>query len=151
MSDHLDSIPLRVNAKRVLRPWSTSGLLRLLGAQAAAVALIAASWFQISRTASLGTQVNWIKVGILGVIVCGVANGLWLLHGRQAIGLARMQILAGAPATGVSRPTSSTSPEWGFVAIPKGSRYHAIGCAMVAGKATVVAAGDLQPFEMCVP
>src|SRR5579862_9341127 len=77
---------------RGIPPWTSAELSRVLVANFVGLILIAVSWFQVAGQLTSRDQLAWLNVGIVGVAVAGVSNGLWLLRGRRNIGLARVMV-----------------------------------------------------------
>ena len=127
--------------------------MRLAIGDGVALFLIVLSWYEASGTVSTSTSVAWFKAGIVGLVVAGTSNALWLLRGRKAVGLARVALLEQFAPVGAT-DTASTRAK--LVALPSSRRYHRDGCPMVRGKAVSVLANDVAPStrvpcEVCRP
>jgi hypothetical protein len=137
-------------------PWQLTdvlswGLTVGLGAGA-----IVASWLGSSDSVKLSTQYGWTSLAVVGVIVIGGANCLWLFSGRRAIGERRDALMRAArfrrspapPTTGAARR---------FVAAPEMTRYHQPDCPVVVGKDVVAMSASAhrragrEPCRMCEP
>ncbi|GAA0616508.1 hypothetical protein GCM10009547_18220 [Sporichthya brevicatena] len=129
--------------------WARTDLALVVGANAVGLVLIVVGWLGSSDALTLNAGVDWLKVGIVGVIFAGVCNGLFLLRGRRAVGLARRAVL-GVPR---DRRAVVVEDEVALVARPGSRRVHRPTCPMVAGKPVeaVAAVGDLTPCELCRP
>lgn len=124
-----------------VRPWEADDLARILVFQVVAAAVVAVSWWIVSGTGDLQKQMLWLRIGVAGVLLSGIANGVWLMRGRRLVGLARRVVLEAFEPV-VSRPVASattTSPTAAreFVAVPGTSRFHVGTCTLVRGKETV--------------
>ncbi len=129
--------------------WARTDLALVVGANVVGLVLIVVGWLGSSDALTLNGSVDWLKVGIVGVIFAGVCNGLFLLRGRRAVGLARRAVL-GVPR---DRRVVVVDEPVALVARPGGRRIHRAGCPMVAGKSveTVPTVGDRVPCELCRP
>src|SRR5947209_6575844 len=67
-------------------PWRSQAIVTLVTRIAAGVGLIAVAVHQASGKATVAAQIRWANWGVVGLVVVGVANGLWLLAVRRAIG-----------------------------------------------------------------
>jgi hypothetical protein len=133
-------------------------------------------WFGVSGQSVTAKQLPYLASGgLTGIALFVLAAGL-LAAGdghQQAARIEQMQrkvddlyaLLVEAddptdadlPAT-TTRPASAAAPATGFVALPTGTSYHRPGCALIAGKANVVAvdagaikARSLTPCRVCDP
>jgi hypothetical protein len=154
----VDPARLNLRGARALLPWTNDGLLRLLIAQAVALGLIMASWYAVSGAPALAAQMNGLEFGIAGLALSGGANGLWLLHGRRTVGLARVATLSSHISPDESRGSSIDRRhiDVALVAVPGSTRYHRAECPMVAGRTLqplveTDAAAAMVPCELCQP
>jgi hypothetical protein len=147
------------------RPWTADHVTRLVVGNAAALALIGAGWWQLADLGIVRDQLAWFTVSVVGLGVAGVTNGVWLLRGQRAIGLARREMVATltAPAPAAAAAANGTGSANGahhgdgLVSAPATARYHRVGCALVSGRA-VQSAGrgaheqaGRRPCEACRP
>ncbi|HEY2834204.1 MAG TPA: hypothetical protein VGJ14_17400 [Sporichthyaceae bacterium] len=139
----------RAGAVALARLWRPIDLALVLGGNVVGVMLILVGWWGSSDALSLHDSTNWLQVGIIGVIVAGVANGLFLVRARRAVGLSRLAVL-GVPAPVRRDATSDVAT---VVALPGSTRMHLASCPMIAGKPAtpVVAGAALRPCEVCRP
>src|SRR5437879_652815 len=89
----LELATLERRSERKFLPWTGEALVRLAIGDGVALFLIVLSWYEASGTVSTSTSVAWFKAGIVGLVVAGTSNALWLLRGRKAVGLARVALL----------------------------------------------------------
>lgn len=163
-ADRLDPSRLTGVTSRTFLPWSNDAALRIILANAAALGLVITSWYLTSGETDLGTQTNWLKLGIAGLVASGVANGLWLLRGRRAVGLARVALLAefenGAIEVPLPHAAGSQVLVAGshvLVAGDRMTRFHTVSCDLVTGKVVTAAdrtdhiAAGRRPCELCRP
>jgi hypothetical protein len=150
----LDSGAL-VTRARSFDPWSTEHLTRLLAANAVGLAVIGTGAYQAAGGGVVRTQLTWLELSVIGLLVAGTANALWLLRGRQAVTLARVEVLSTRQrALLFPRLATATSAAPGaLVWVPGTTRAHRAGCSLVAGKPTRLAADreGLVPCEVCEP
>jgi hypothetical protein len=144
---------------RGIPPWSSVELTRIIGSNAIGLVLIAISWYQVAGDVTVRDQLAWFNVGIIGVAIAGVSNGLWLLRGRRHVGLARIMVLPDRPRrVGAGWDDRLAEDlENKPVASKTMTRYHRASCPLVDGKATTATtrraherAGKI-PCELCEP
>lgn len=148
------------------RTDSSVGRHRLPMAMNLAGALVlVSSWWNSANTVRLSTQVAWVVVGLIGVIVSGLANLIELRGWRVAIvnRLARL-----APRVALAQGQLGLEPLLGgpsvlrfspadAVAVDTGTFYHRPSCALVTGKPAVGAsipaheAAGRRPCGVCEP
>jgi hypothetical protein len=132
-----------VRQSRAFGPWSSDHVVRVLVSDGSALVLILVGWWQAAGTGSVRSGVAWLNLCLAGLVVAGVANGLWLLRGRQAVTLARVSVLGHPrPVRVGSRESVYPAEDNGhavLVAMPGLRRFHRPGCLLVAGKRVRVA------------
>jgi hypothetical protein len=164
---HLDPRALaEANTARTVSPWSGDHLVGLLVANGVGMILVFVGWWEASALGRAHDQMAWLNLSVLGLVVAGGANGLWLARGRRMVILARSVVLPYPPglallgpgngrvAAGngrvasprVRRPMGRTGPaalgEYagaeGLVAGRAMSFYHRADCLLVSGKEVTV-------------
>lgn len=135
-------------------PWTVAEVFALAGCWTVGVACILAAWFATARTESLSSQVTWMSIAVVGVIVAGSGSGAWLLGGRRAVGVRRMRLAFDA-ALPSSAPVS-VSALWdgsaGRVVVLGApvTRHHDPDCLLVRGKDVGPARSSaLEPCAVC--
>jgi hypothetical protein len=142
---------------RSMPPWTGDDLVRLLVTNSLGLVLIGAGSIEATGSGSVKTNVAWLNLALLGLIVSGVGNGLWLLRGRQAITSARVTVLPGlTPAA--ARGGTYDDDEISLLVSGSGlTHFHKAGCALADGRSSKVAsrgeheAAGLAPCEVCNP
>jgi hypothetical protein len=119
---------------RARRPlWRRSDAVGLLVGDAVAVTLLAVAWWGTSRAVTADRQDGWFSLGVAGLVVAGIAHGLWLLAGRTAVsrrarslGFADVEVRAG-------RFVDARTPAVlvGGAAL---AHYHRSGCRLASGR-----------------
>ena len=155
---------LTIPRDRSFLPWTSDSVVRLLVLNVSALGLLIASWYFISGTTSLEEQVAWLKMGMLGLALSGAANGLWLMSGRRAIGLARVQVLGRPQERHAAEPDRHDTTELPAVTGldtvytgPRMTRFHKCSCPLADGRELAAtpraeaAARGFQPCELCEP
>jgi hypothetical protein len=152
---------LTIPPDRSFLPWTSDNVVRLVVLNVAALGLLITSWYLISGTTSLEEQVGWLKIGMLGLALSGVANGLWLMSGRRAVGLARVQVLGAlqkaAAARETDRPARNEAAHDLVYVGPRLTRFHTRDCPLADGRDLVVVSRDeaaargFQACELCEP
>lgn len=138
-------------------PWQPGDASRLLLFDVVGGATLVAGWLGTSETAGLGRQLSWVSVAIVGLLIAGTGNVLWLLAGRRTVGLRLRELLADHPMQEVPVLEVPVSRAGGLVAVAKGTRYHTADCLLVRRKTVVPATAahrktrSLTPCEACRP
>ena len=136
-----------------IAPWSPDGLARLLLTNGAGLVILALGWYQASGQVTVRGQLTWLNVSLAGLGVGGIANGAWLLRGRQAVGMARAALVQERGDTSPPHPGPDDRPVTG----PGMTRFHRAACPFVAGKVVSPAPRadhvrrGLVPCEVCDP
>jgi hypothetical protein len=116
-------------------PWVVPDLFRWFGLLLLSAAGLAVAWWGISGTARLSTQITWLNVGVVAVVVGGLGNMTWLLQGRRALAIRRRALLASIPVAELrTAPVAYPDDDGVRMAVPGTTRYHRSGCAAIAGK-----------------
>jgi len=123
------------------QPWTVNALLFVVMLNVIAEVVILAGWYGASTRGTVSSQVPWAETAIVGAIVAGVADCMWLLRGRRAIGERRRAVLT--LETWQARSSSqvvvaAASASADLVRADGMTRVHRSGCPLVAGKKTNV-------------
>ena len=143
-------------------PWRRVDRIGLLVTTGVGLALIAVSWFGAADATDVGTQVRWVNAAVVGVVVLGAGNALWLLTGRRAAGLLRRTVV---DSDQLARRLSALSQrvDWREagdsvrVAGRTMTRYHRADCPLVAdkqvssGSVTTHVKRGRRPCGVCMP
>lgn len=120
-------------------PWSGRHLIGLAVAYTVALLLVGVGTYGAGGTGDQDEGVRWLAVSVAGLVIGGVANGLWLSWGRYRVAVTR-HVLVGAhrPAprwtsgrTSVVGPVSAAELP---VTHPESTRYHREHCELVRGR-----------------
>ncbi|MBW8826039.1 MAG: hypothetical protein JF603_06795 [Acidobacteria bacterium] len=130
----------------------------------AAALLVAAAW-ATTATDDLSLRVAWVNLGVVGLLVAGAGNVLWLLAGRRAIGERRAELLVAPSEVGAdddaTAPTRAlatmAAPPDRLVSVARATLFHRDDCPLVQGKP--VTAGirsrheraGRRPCGVCLP
>jgi len=139
------------------RPWAPDHVVRFAVGNAVGLLLIAAGWWQISDLGVVRDQLAWFVVGLVGLGVAGVTNGVWLLRGQRAVTGARAEMAAALRAGREAAAAPAATNGHGFVTVAATARYHRAGCALVEGRAveqggrSAHEAAGRRPCEACRP
>jgi hypothetical protein len=126
--------------------WGAEDLLRWVITVGLGGIVVALSWYIAAGEATFGQQVGPIDAALAGLLLSGIGNLAWLLHGRRALGERRLMLLPDvadalsneqAPAEPVVLAGSSSpaSQDAVFLAGAGMERYHRPDCALAAGRA----------------
>ncbi|HEX3899685.1 MAG TPA: hypothetical protein VHW74_10980 [Mycobacteriales bacterium] len=150
---------MRRRESRAMPPWSSVELTRLLMTNLVGLLLVIVSWYQVSGQVTVRDQLAWFNLGIAGVLVAVVSDGMWLLRGRRHVGMARVMVLPDVAREVGSRWSDRLAEDLENrpVASASMTRYHRPSCPLVDGKPTVATtrraherAGKV-PCELCEP
>jgi hypothetical protein len=137
-------------------PWRRGELLSAYGLVVGGAVLVLAAWWAASGTVRVSTQIAWLNVGAVGVVMAGCGVAIDLLTGRCAVGERRRRLLPDLRAT---EPTVSLEliDQDVLVTAARMTRYHRTSCPAVAGKPVrqageaVHQAAGLSPCGLCRP
>jgi hypothetical protein len=158
LGDLMDRAAIRDDRRRRREPWNGDALARLVLWNGAGLVLVVLGWYEASGRGRPGPGISWLNVSILGLLVSGAANGMWLLRQRRTVTMARVSILpvlhrdaalSEGPLKMPAHDEESVTRVW----IPGLTRYHRQGCPLIAGKEVSPTQG-LEPLaacEMCEP
>lgn len=118
-------------------PWVVPDLFRWFFLMLTSVAGLVIAWWGESGTARLSTQIAYLNVGVVAIVLGGLGNFTWLVQGRRALALRRRELLASIPMAALPTPLvaypTSDEPR---VAVPGATLHHRPSCPAVAGKRT---------------
>jgi hypothetical protein len=147
-----------VSGSRAQVPWGIGHARALLFMTSGGLAAVFISWWGASGTGKQNRQITWIVVAILGIVLIGAANFVWLLAGRRAVGARRRVLLDALDGLGrgLAGAADTGAPATTYVGVPGSSRYHLPSCLLVRDKAAVQAVDirkrtSARPCEMCRP
>ncbi|HEY6471617.1 MAG TPA: hypothetical protein VIY26_01910 [Acidimicrobiales bacterium] len=147
----IDAAPRRVAPARPLL-WGAEDLLRWVITAGLGGIVVVVAWYVAAGQATFSQQVAPLDAAIAGLLLSGIGNLAWLLHGRRALGERRRLLLPDvAPATTIDAPAVPVEAESELLAAatpPAGTvlagdvflagagmeRYHRPGCALAAGR-----------------
>ncbi len=140
-------------------PWQVAHLLVWYVGAAAGLVVILVAWWGASGTTRLPTLITWVDVAVVGVVVSGMANLVWLLEGRRAVGERRYAVLGDPDLTAgaAQRTVADLGGELSLVAAEAMTRYHRAACPAVAGRHVAAASRDdhesvgRSPCGICRP
>jgi hypothetical protein len=170
---HLSPRSLEASARRSVIPWSSDHLVGVMVVNGVGLILLIGGWWKASSISSAHSQLAWLNLSVLGLVLAGAANGLWLARVRRVVTLARSAALpfgpgqpfgpsvtAAQPALAGPKPGTAATNGHGtgdLVSGPGMSFYHRPSCLMVAGKEIQAAArsrherAGRRPCEVCWP
>ena len=117
-------------------PWRADDVTRAVLGQLVGAALMVASWFEASGQVTVRGELTWLNLGLVGLIVCGVSNALWLLQGRRNVGTARVLLLPDPAAATAAGLCTAGSDLRVTVKAPGVTMFHRPDCPLVQGKPT---------------
>jgi hypothetical protein len=146
-------------------PWSRRRVAGVVAANAAGLALVFVGWWQSAGTTRVATELDWFNLCVGGLVVSGVANGLWLVMLRRSVTITGLAVL-GAPKSPMPvDPDCSAALERGprslpaeqLFAVPGLSRFHRPACPLIAGKPATISSvstherSGRRRCEVCEP
>jgi hypothetical protein len=138
-----------IDASRQVAParpllWGAEDLLRWAITTGLGGIVIAVAWYVAAGEATFAQQVGPLDAAVAGLLLSGVGNLAWLLHGRRALGERRRLLLPDlAEATPdpqpvlvgpLSTPAVARATDEVFLAGEGMDRFHRPGCALAAGR-----------------
>jgi len=127
-------------------PFTPGGVTAVVGANILACLMALSGWWGCSGKPTGDAQLAWLNLSIGGVMVAGLANGVFLARARRGVVLARRSVLGSAVAdnsSAATRPIQSNgrsedrATHGALVAVPGALRYHRHDCLLIQGKAVV--------------
>ena len=131
-------------------PWDPNDLVLLVALTLIAVSIIGVAWYGASGQGRLSQQTAWLNLAVVGIVVAGGGNLMWMARGRRSVGERRRALLTewdtSVRASSTAAP-KHRAPVGGALVRAAGMRFaHAPDCPLVAGKVTTpVAAGEGAP------
>jgi hypothetical protein len=127
-------------------PWSADHLVGVVVANGVGLVLVFVGWWESSGLGSAHQQLAWLNLGVVGLIIAGGANGLWLARSRRVVTLARAVVLPYPPGSGAwPAPSSNGRASHAVVAPARGRRFRA--SADGAGTGVLVAGSAMSFFH----
>jgi hypothetical protein len=147
-------LPTRVSSIDASRPvaparpllWGAEDLLRWAITTGLGGIVMAVAWYIAAGEATFGQQVGPLDAALAGLLLSGLGNLVWLLHGRRALGERRRLLLpdvaearvsavaavvvSGPPSTSTGAPSATDV----FLAGEGMERFHKPECALAAGR-----------------
>ena len=122
-------------------PWDVASLRRFAEVELVGVVLLGVAWFGVSGTANQKREVVWIAVGILALVITGIAQAGLLLDALTKVRARRLAVLidAGALADARLAPVGTAAASL-RVAVVNGRHHHAPDCVFVLGKRGLIVA-----------
>ena len=143
--------PPDVVGRRRAAPWEPNDLVRLVTMTLIALGIIGVAWYGASGQGRLSQQIAWLNLSVVGVMIAGGANLMWMARGRRSVGERRRALLSSWDRTGVpvtAAVASARQGDGGLVRV-EGMRFaHTASCPLVAGKALVAVPAD-DPAPRC--
>jgi hypothetical protein len=136
-------------------PWTANEILGACVLNGVGAATLLICWWWSANTARLGTQVAWVDVAVIGLLVAAGGNIMILLNGRKRVGL-RIRVLI-APSASPSPRSRIEQNGSGIEPTVRGSQmtwYHRRTCALVSGKgvhAYDLDSSEAEPCPICEP
>jgi hypothetical protein len=150
----LGEVPRR---RRLDEPWTGGEIGQTIILQTVAVGLVVVAWYGASGSTSPRSQLSWVCLGLLGVVICGAANATMIASGRRSLSQRQQAALVTLDGALASWAPPVVRDEH-RVASPASHLYHRPGCQLIAGRDGVVAARPVehadagrQPCGWCEP
>jgi hypothetical protein len=148
---------VRASARRDA-PWTIPQLRLAVIGGVLGLVLLVVSYLGAAGSADVDTQLGWLALAIVGLLVFASGGGALLLFGHRAV-LARWARLARTRGRRRAHLTSRQidADASGLIWVPGTHRVHRAECQLVAGKAveylaeTDADAHGLTRCEVCAP
>ena len=131
--------PSEQAAARPSSPWDVASWRRFAEIELVGIVLLGVAWVGVSGTPNQRHEVLWIAVGILALVITGIAQAGLLLDALSQVRARRLAVLIDTDALCDARiaPALGSSLR---VAVPRGSQHHVPSCVFVVGKRDLIAA-----------
>lgn len=141
---------------------SPAALRLALALQGLTLALAVVAWNGSAGEAQPSSQMAWVALASLAVVLSGAVNAVWLLRARRAVGLRQRRVAdlvravhhRHAPAQLEAATNGATAP----VAVDGMAYYHRPDCVLMerrkgpkSGRASEHEAAGRQPCGWCRP
>lgn len=138
-----------IDASRQVAParpllWGAEDLLRWAITTGLGGIVIAVAWYVAAGEATFAQQVGPLDAAVAGLLLSGVGNLAWLLHGRRALGERRRLLLPDLAmampdpqsvlVAPLSPPATAGTMDDVFLAGEGMERFHRPDCALAAGR-----------------
>lgn len=144
--------------------WTAEEVIRWIGMSAIGFVLYAVAWYLAADQAASNAQMGWVNLGVVGLVLFGVANTMWLMRGHRAVRARTRASVSDAHPVAVS-PSRKTAPAFsalgadldGQLVAGEGAHYHRAECPMAQGRAVTAMgrsaheAGGRRPCGICRP
>lgn len=148
------ALPVRRGSRagRAPRKLATGRNLLLVVGYSVGFALVCGGSFGAGGETTPADQMPWLTVSVLGLMVAGFTNALWLMDARRRLSRTRVLVLGpGKPRPRylrartalVETPPATEHP----VMHPNSTKYHRPSCELVAGRTTTAAAAAVHEAE----
>lgn len=112
-------------------------VLGVLAFNAIGLILVVLGWYNANGSDQPSTQLRWMELGVAGVAIATVGNGLWVLRGRRMVGATARHLFGSElpallpevrPAPGLAAADPGV-----LLAAPGTIRYHRTACVLLSG------------------
>ena len=117
--------------------WSRPARQLTVSGQAIGIVLGVIGYVGTHGQHSIERQIVWLNIAVVGALVAGCAQAIWLLEGRRSVSLLRRRVMISTFGTGT---VASTATIDGAVTVSGGRSYHDPACVLVHGK-------EMRPFD----
>jgi hypothetical protein len=137
--------------------WTSRTRAAVFASNAFGFVALALSAIAASATHDLSARVAWCNVAVIGFIVAGLGDVLFLTAGRRAIGRRRVELLGARFEVTPSVASAMTDDRCLPVAAARMTRYHRPTCLLMRGKPARRASAahhqraGLAPCGLCLP
>jgi hypothetical protein len=138
-------------------PWDAVSFGVVAGLHVIAVGLLLTAWYGASTRADPGSQIAWLNLGVVAVMVSGTANAVWLLIGRRSVAVrlrrATTRLQAALAHDEAADVAVSDGAGAALVRVTAaGQRLsHEPSCPLVRGRESRPATPDQPTCGVCLP
>lgn len=116
-------------------PWSRATRRRVLVAMVCSLFALTSAYAGASAEDSLSEQAFWLDLAVLGSIVAGSAQAIWLVQGRRSVSQLRRHALRTMTRSVV--PSGEAAPsDADYVTVAAAPWVHRPSCLLAFGKDT---------------
>jgi hypothetical protein len=134
-------------------PWSLPDARAAFVTATSGVLLLVLAYWWASGTGDADDQVSATVLGVVAVVLVGTAGLIWVLSGRRAVRLRRVELIDRIAELGDDRAATLDADDAPLVGLPGSARFHRPDCLLVRGKDVQLVArdGGGRDCEMCRP
>lgn len=114
--------------------WRPPELIALYASTGVASGMVAASWIGVADATTVADQVRWLNLSVVGAVVAGLSNVLFLVLGRRRVGQRRGRLLPEPVDVELVTDDATLATDRRLVLASGMTHFHRSTCQLVANK-----------------